>query len=489
MSSGLAPASHLTLNSEVDIAPHRWSDGFDAALQLKVLHQSYTIHGLPREGVVSIARNTGEGKRPWHEFTLPVYHISDLPDRTDLPKWFDVKASNVYVSQQCFWRWRAVSQLKELGCLYVDLDYRTRSRWAETRPDDVAWAAMRSLDEDNLPTPTYIIATGRGLCAVWLHEYVPRAALPRWNAAQKVLADALTRFGADKRAVDAARVFRLLGSTNPRAVDSRYETVKCIYAAGDPVRLRKAHGWSFDSLCDQILPLTRAELEDLRANRAKRNPKNGDASAPARILTKQTYAETILTDLQRLRKLRYGDGGGLPAGHRDTWLFFAACAMAYLSTPVIMRREVLSLAREAGWSAAEARSRLGTVMRRAEDAYAGKTVTDLNGRAVDARYLFKSNTIVESLEITSSEMQSANLRVLIDQDRRRQLNTERTRESRHRRGAKPRYQARTERLELGHRARWRSIRDGEPLWFIAKDEGVSLAQLKKAMREARQEKS
>jgi hypothetical protein len=64
---------------------------------------------------------------------------------------------------------------------------------------------MYFLNDNKIPEPSYVLATGRGLCLVWLHSYVPRAALPRWSAMQHALASMLTEFGADKRAVDAAR--------------------------------------------------------------------------------------------------------------------------------------------------------------------------------------------------------------------------------------------------------------------------------------------
>ena len=49
-------------------------------------------------------------------------------------------------------------------------------------------------------SPSYVLATGRGLAAVWLVEL-----LPRWNAVQAELVDRFRRrLGADPAARDAA---------------------------------------------------------------------------------------------------------------------------------------------------------------------------------------------------------------------------------------------------------------------------------------------
>ncbi len=399
----------------------------------------------------------------------------------------EAETPDLYVSQQSFWTWRRIASLKHLGCLYADLDYRKRAKWADSRPEDVLWSAMRVLDDENVPPPSYALSTGNGLCLVWLHSYVPRAALPRWSAIQKLLANVLDAFGSDKNALDAARVFRVAGSRNSRARDWHNEIVRPVYLRDSPDRLRLG-AYAFDDLADQILPLARADLVSLRAERAKRRAER-DATAsrkPTKYLTVASYYESVLTDLQRLRHLRHGEDGAIPQGGRDEWLFIASCAMAHLAPAAVVAREIAALAMEAaGWNEREAHSRMSAVLRRAEASARGETIIDPRGETVDPKYRFKAGTIIERLEISSNEMEAANLRVLVNQDRRRALNTVRTRESRHRRGSKPRSEAQAARLALGARALALEAQ-GATVSEIAQTEGVSTFQVSKAMKEARE---
>lgn len=57
---------------------------------------------------------------------------------------------------------------------------------------------------------------------------------------------------------DAARVLRLIGTINSKTGS----VVEALTSAEDP--------WPFDRLADEILPLTRAQIRDLRVARALR---------------------------------------------------------------------------------------------------------------------------------------------------------------------------------------------------------------------------
>lgn len=443
------------------------------------LHGAGEHHTL---GIFTIAQRVPGADRPWQEKAHQVRHTQGVAGV------LEAHTADLYVSQQSFWHWRRIASLKHLGCCYVDVDYRKRVRWADRRPEDVLWSVMRVLEDSNIPAPSYVISTGNGLCAVWLHSYVPRAALPRWSAIQKVLAETLDGFGSDRNALDAARVFRVVGSRNPRAQDWRNETVQGLYLRGAPGRLREG-AYDFDELADQVLPFTRAEMVSLTVERANRRAERDAAAVPkpSAYLTQASYYESVLSDLQRLRYHRHGATGAIPAGSRDEWVFVASCAMAHLAPPAVLEREVAALAAEAGgWTVGQARSRMSAVLRRAHASARGESVKDPRGEEVDPRYRFKAATIVERLEISSAEMETAGLRVLVDQDRRRELNTIRTRESRHHRGAKPREQAQAERLSLGKSALYRAA-SGATVADIAELEGVSTFQVSKAMQEARKD--
>lgn len=449
---------------------------FTARHQIAALHDPQDHHSV---GNFIIARRVPLAQRTWQETSFSVKHAGAAGNI------FYPGEADVYVSMNSFWGGRRrVNSVKNIGAAFVDVDYRKRVRWENMAPEAVFWSIIRVLDDRNVPSPSYALSTGNGVCLVWLHSWIPAKALPRWNTVQSHLAETLTGFGADRNAMDAARVFRIVGTKNGRARDWRNEIVRPIYVQGDPEQLREA-AYTFDDLADEVLPLRRAELHSLQAERARRRAdRDAAASArPATKLTKTTYYETVLTDLHRLRQHRHA-AGMLPAGARDEWLFLAACAMAYLSPPEVMAREISALAVElGGWSGNETRSRMSTVLRRAKAAYAGQQVIGPSGTPTDPRYAYRASTIVGRLEITFDEMCSADLRVLINRDRKRDLNTVRTRESRHLRGATPREDARAARLSLGRRALLLQSK-GNTLADIADSEGVSISHVSKAMKHA-----
>jgi hypothetical protein len=318
---------------------------------------------------------------------------------------------DVYLSQSRFTGRRRIATLRELSAAFVDLDFH-RTAWADRRPESVAWAVLRTCDDAGIPEP-WLVATGRGLLALWPHDGVPRQALPRWQAVQRHLVDALSSFGADPLAKDAARVCRLCGTVNSRS--------------GEPVRLvhePTTHRWVFDDLAHEVLPVGRAELHSLQAERARRRAAGRTSGAPNRTLTAATLWETRLSDLQKLRRQRFF-ASMLPPGQRDAWLFLAGVSMSWLCPPAVLRREMYALAHEAGsWPGEETEARLAAVFDRAHRAAAGETV-EFQGHHVDPRYRFRSATIIDWLGITDDEMRTAGLRDLVTDDVRRERERER----------------------------------------------------------------
>ncbi|WP_431673930.1 hypothetical protein [Rhizobium leguminosarum] len=430
-----------------------------------------------RDGMVTFAQHVPGREKPWQEWTVPAgsgaiteaERLLQQDNRTD-----------IYVSQAAFQQRRSISQLTVIGACYTDLDYHNCPRWKGRKPADVAGAVVGHLEDAMVPAPSYILSTGRGLVCVWLTELLPRVVLPRWNAVQKRLGDVLEPFGADRRALDAARVFRLCGSENSRAEWDR-RTVGMVWCQGSPeTPVRQVFG----TLADEVLPFTHAELISLRAERAKRKAEGNDKTAPAVRHTAVSYWESVLTDLQRIRAHRCPEGA-LPEGQRDAWLFVAGVAISWISPPEVLGREIVALADEAaGWRDSETKSRMSAVIKRARQAAAGQTVT-FGKHEVDCRYRMKVSTIIEWLGIDPAEQRSAGLRVLVDQDRKRQLNTERTKESRHRRGAKDRIQQKAERLSMGGMALYLQAKKGLKRDELAEHFGVSTGQMSKAMAEAR----
>jgi len=380
---------------------------------------------------------------------------------------------DVYISQNRFWGTRAVSRLAELSALYVDLDYYMHPNLNGMHALGVLELAFAELQHSKIPRPSLAVSTGRGLALIWRHEPVPRVVLPKWNLCQEYIFEALKGLGADPTAKDAARVLRLVGSRNSKSGT----IVEAIW---------EEHGeaiWEFGGLADEILPLSRRELEERCANRSENQDKI--ASKDSRTASKSrdnieerftaaTLALGRLSDLQRLLKLRGYDK--LPPGQRDSWMFVVATSLAKLVEPQFLEREILVLGRDyAGWSEVETRSRMQSVISRAHAASVGDKV-EYNGQQRDPRYRLTNKWIINTLGITPSEEKE--MEVLISKDTKRQRDRERKEKARRARGAKPRdeyeAEAREKRsLALELREQGMSLRE------IGKTLGVSHTQIKR----------
>lgn len=349
------------------------------------------LHGPDRLGHVALACMRPGGR--WQE---KVYPVEDLPEVVP----FYAGTGNVYMSTQRFWGWRRISRLAECGSLAVDVDFYKVAALGGAHPLGVLEDCRIALEAARMPQPSLAIASGRGLYLLWFHEPVPRAALPRWNACQRALWETLKPLGADRGALDAARVLRVVGTIN---TDSGL-TVEPLSPPGEV--------WDFDDLADEVLPFTRAEVVDLRirrAARAARSPAERTGAA-AWGWNAATLWEARLGDLQALRRIRWF--GDLPPGHRDDWMFLACTAMSWLAPPERMVREAYALAREAAaWQDRETKSRLHAIFKRAQMAAKGETI-EWRGQQIDPRYRFRTQTIIEWLEITGEEQRQ--MRNLID---------------------------------------------------------------------------
>jgi hypothetical protein len=321
------------------------------------------LHGPGRPGHVALAcRPPGER---WQEKT---FRASELPEV--LPYYAGM--SDVFLSTQRFWGWRRIARLAECGTLAVDVDFHKVKRLRYSHPLGVLEDCRVALERSRKPQPSLAIASGRGIYLLWLHEPIPRGALTRWNACQRELWNVLKPLGADRGALDAARVLRLVGSRHSGAG----LTVEALTPAGDV--------WDFDDLSDEVLPLTRAEIVDLRIRQAA-----ADASRPtpkrkvsARGFDIGTLWEARLSDLQALvgRARWFGE---LPDGQRDYWMFLAVNAISWLAPPERLERKANALAREVTtWDDRETRTRLQAVFKRARMAARGETI-EWRGAVID----------------------------------------------------------------------------------------------------------
>src|SRR5215212_3120653 len=271
----------------------------DALVGSSPLTHARYLHGFCK-GSVTIGRKPSDGSsKHWHQDSYLVEELYEV-----LPAYGGL--DDVYISQNRFYGARRTTRLAELSAMYADLDYYKIPGLDGMHPLAVMDLAFEELQRARIPRPSLVVATGRGLALVWRHEPVPRATLSKWKLCQDHIFEALRGLGADPSARDAARVLRLVGSRNSKSGT----TVQAIW---------EDHGestWDFGDLADEILPLTREKLEELRAQRQERGEKHASKGTRdarkalkgrevvERRFTTYTLALNRLDDLQHLLSLR-----------------------------------------------------------------------------------------------------------------------------------------------------------------------------------------
>lgn len=375
------------------------------------------LHGLPNpsKGLVSVAQRV---RGEWKENAFSVERLLEI-----LPAYS--KASDTYISQNRFWRWRGVSRLAELTSMYADLDFYHQPDLVDMHVRGVFDVAMEELGRARIPRPSFATSTGRGLALVWLHAPVSPSELARWSLCQRRIWRALRNVGADSAATDAARVLRLIGTLNSKSGS----LVQSVWEELD-------HVWDFDQLVEEILPPTPQKPQKTpdRSPSSRSRKKVSREAGTGSGLTAKTLNKARLADLHKLMDLRGQEQ--LPSGRRDSWMLVAASCLSRLMAPEFLEARVYRLAEEvAGWSKSETKSRMQQIFVRANAAAKDEKVL-WQGHLKDPRYQFTNERIMELLDVTPEEERQ--LKTIISKDTKRQRDLERKESWRRSRGAKPR---------------------------------------------------
>jgi hypothetical protein len=439
----------------------------DAAIGSSPLAHARYLHDAGN-GYVTLAYKPG-----WHQHSYPLEKLYEV-----LSACGDM--DDVYISQNRFYGSRSNDRIAELSAMYTDLDYYKRPELAEMRAAGVRDLALESLIRERIPHPSLIMSTGRGLAMVWRHEPVPGYARAKWGRCQERIFEALKGLGADPMAKSPSQVLRLAGTYNSKSG----ALVESIFKNLDDV-------WDFGELADEILPLTSDELEAQRAQRraqratsdARRRPER--RSADSRGFTSATLAEARMHDLRYLLEIRGWDN--LPPGKRDSWMFVAGVMLSYLVEARALEREIIALGRDyAGWSEGETKSRMHTVIDKAQTAATGEKV-QWKGQQRHARYWLKNQSIIDRLEITPEEERY--LKTIISEDTRRERDRERKERARRSQDAQPRdeYIANAREARKHTRREAQTLRvEGRSLREIGRVLGISHTQVKRLLEGGRE---
>ena len=221
-------------------------------------------------------------------------------------------------------------------------------------------------------------------------------------------------------------VLRLVGTFNTRSGN----IVRVVYA-------NTSQPYSFDTIADAFLPLTRQELNELREQRTAirllpSSPAPGKLKTASvvpglqQLSVRQLWWDR-LADIRKLKQLRGWQD--VPMGNRDTFLWLAAVALTWVLPLPWLRQELAELGREFAGSMPEAErlQSLSSTLARAEQAARAETI-EVGGHSIDPRYRLSNNRLIELLAITPDEQRQ--LKTIINKDEAKQRQAARERERR-----------------------------------------------------------
>lgn len=307
----------------------------------------------------------------WERSATGKQWLKLAPDAAEIPYILAAQCGkkDSYLSVNEFYSWRIVRQLKSLRACYVDIDGCTDLK-----------SALEKLQEAQLPPPSAVVWSGRGMHLYWLHEPVPARALPVWQRVQDKLLATLKPIGGDPMAKDCTRVLRIVGSLNGRTNSTVHGRVL------DP------QPWPFRHLCDEVLGYRDhkpAKVKDISVARAEKG---------LRPRTGSIYDRWYLVYQDLLKIADWHFLGGIPETFRDKWLFLTAVSLSWFANPATLASEIHNQAKlwTPGLTMAEVKAAYKQPLERAQKAYEShKDIAE--GTSEDPRYKFKRETLYELL--------------------------------------------------------------------------------------------
>lgn len=355
-----------------------------AEKQLLFQHNPQTTKGW-----ITLAKKDPHTKRFFQ------YHYQPEELASSLSEW---TGEDVYFSQNTFFKpQRRIDNIRQLRSLYVDLDVYTKG----LDPEWVLGKLEHEYFGQTIPEPNLVVFSGRGLVLIWTIDPIPYMAMPLWRAVENYLVDQMKDLGADIKATDPARIFRLAGSINSK----NKALVKAEY--------RHAYRYDIHDLQYDYLP----ELSPKAQEPKKRGPK----PKVLRMFNTYTLHLSRARDIAKLVELRQGD----MEGYRETTCFLYRYWTCCLSNdPARALDDTLDLNSE--FIKPLPQKEVINATKCAEKAWAAKSNDKANELAKamgypGAGYNLKNSKIIEWLDITPEEQTHMSTIIGSQEKRRRNL--------------------------------------------------------------------
>jgi len=330
------------------------------------------------------------GAGSWTEQHYPLTALPIIVNGVDITK-------DTYITQAVFktGNRRAVN-VQSVGLIFVDLDTYRVPNLTTRRPEEQAVLLAGFCTANDVPIPSIVVFSGRGLQAKWLlTEALDPVEIHVWNQAQIALVHLLEPFASDTAAKDISRVLRLTHTMNTKS--------------GERCRVVFTSSGTADCLA-------RYDFEELSKKILQKVVKPDPSTKPSgRIIqglgdfTFKRLAWARLYDIRDLWTAR----GGVPVGYREITLFWELVHLlrAEPGRSQDIWKEAQALASQidpaSGWYH---QSDLSTLYRKAKQSLVGTLVT-FQGRQYPPLYTPKNETLAEIFRITPDEERS--LRTII----------------------------------------------------------------------------
>lgn len=339
-----------------------------------------------------------------------VGQVENMPERHQQHFW---------ISQATLTPWatnRRISSIMLLNAVWVDIDIAhppkgfDQSTLFTGTPERLAETLAFQIEQLGWPAPSYIISTGGGLCAKYLFDdAMPSVARARWQSLQRHFVAKIGeldlmghKWPVDHAASDAARILRLVGTHNPR------------WNAPCRIVWESGKRYDFDYLADYMLPYSRDQIREHKANRAlfkgwDDNRAKASAEGIRRSVTAQDDPQAAINAAMSdecarslwCSRFEFGRAvlesrGGVQEGSRNNHFWPMANAIAYSCTGADqLTKELASLHqsffKSDGWTQGEAMQTAAQVVRRIKKG---------------ELYKMKTATFLEKMEVSSSELET-----------------------------------------------------------------------------------
>lgn len=404
------------------------------------------------------------------------YKLNELPEVLAMIK--GDRTCDYWISQAVFRKFnRLKGNLASIGTAFVDLDYYTTKGFIHLGPEWMLNEVLRYCDEINIPQPSVVIDSGRGLQIKWFHEPLPKVALPRWEALQRNLVNKFEHMGGDHHARDVSRVLRVVESYNQKNMrQCELIYVNNRFDVDEPVKHK------FNDLCKAVIPERLPANDEIKKVRPEGKGKVTNLTQWQTGFSRNTLNWTRMCDLQNLIDLRGGDVGD---GMREPMAFYLCnfFALRYYkdigSRPLDNWNELRSLALQAAphWDNDRIKDKTSNLYELTRRMYRGETV-EYNGKEYPPLYTPTNQTLIDLFSITDDEL--LKMKTIISPDEKRRRNTVKKQEVRREAGVKERKEYDQDRKAQSDNRREQALKlreQGMSIRAIAAEIGVGKSQV------------